>query len=201
METTKDWIDMGAWVGRHQAFAVIASKCSAAQAQCLRQVRESRVFEQLGMDWDEYCKTYAGISRAYADYLIRQHAEFGDAYFRLSAIARISPETYRDIAGQVDGDTIEVDGQKLALTSENAPRIRAAIQTLRTQLKQARAAAQAPAPGITELQGRLDALLHDISGMARRPLPAGDRAGLCGLVAYAVNKFTRLARSVESEDQ
>ncbi|MGO9261596.1 MAG: hypothetical protein ACLQU1_35625 [Bryobacteraceae bacterium] len=34
-ETTQappDWVGMGAWVERQQAFAVIASQCSAAQA-------------------------------------------------------------------------------------------------------------------------------------------------------------------------
>ena len=35
MHTPREWIDAGAWVGRQQAFAVIANKCSAAQALCL----------------------------------------------------------------------------------------------------------------------------------------------------------------------
>jgi len=79
-------------VGRQQAFAVIANKCSAAQALCLKQVRETRLYEKLDLTWDEFCKEYAGIGRAYADRLIQQHEEFGEAYFRLSEIARISPE-------------------------------------------------------------------------------------------------------------
>ena len=50
---------------------------------------------------------------------------------------------------------------------------------------------------ITQLLIRLDALLEEVSTMARRLLDAGERAGLQGLVAYAVDKWTRLARAVQ----
>jgi DNA-directed RNA polymerase specialized sigma54-like protein len=40
-------------------------------------------------------------------------------------------------------------------------------------------------------------LLEEVSMMSRRLLDPGDRAGLQGLVAYAVNKWTHLARSVQ----
>jgi hypothetical protein len=192
METPREWIDAGAWVGRQQAFAMIANGCSAAQALCLKQVRETRLFEKLELTWEEFCKEFAGISRAQADRLIQQHEEFGDAYFRLSEIARISPETYRQIASQVSDDGIEFDGGKLALIPENAPKIRAAVQTLRAQLKQVREAGQPASPGIAQLVIRLDALLEEVSTMSRRLLDAGDRAGLQGLAAYAVDKWTRV---------
>ena len=197
METPREWIDAGAWVGRQQAFAVIANKCSAAQALCLKQVRETRLYEKIESTWEEFCKEYAGIGRAYADRLIQQHEEFGEAYFRLSEIARISPETYRQISSQVSDEGLEIDGRKLALTPENAPQIRAAIQTLRAQLKQARDARQPTSPGITQLLIRMDALLEEVSMMSRRLLDASQRAGLQGLVAYAVNKWTHLARTVQ----
>jgi len=74
-------------------------------------------------------------SRTRADKVIRQLDEFGESYFRLTEIARISPETYRRIAGRVHGGIIEIDGRKLALTHENTFQIRAAIQTLRSKLR------------------------------------------------------------------
>ena len=198
METPREWIDAGAWVGRQQAFAVIANKCSAAQALCLKQVRETRLFEKLGLNWEEFCKEYAGISRENADRLIRQHEEFGDAYFRLSEIARISPETYRQIVGQVSDEGIEFDGGKLALTPENAPQIRAAIQTLRAQLKQARDASQPAVPSIIQLQMRLDALIEEISRRARRILDPNDRTALQELAVCAIHKLTDVSESLES---
>ncbi|MGA2770132.1 MAG: hypothetical protein ABSG26_04890 [Bryobacteraceae bacterium] len=197
METPREWIDAGAWVGRQQAFAMIANRCSAAQALCLKQVRETRLYEKLELTWEEFCKEYAGIGRAQADRLIQQHEEFGDAYFRLSEIARISPETYRQISSQVSDEGLEFDGGKLALIPENGPKIRAAIQTLRAQLKQARDADQPTSPGIIQLQIRLDALVEEVSMISRRLLDASERAGLQGLVAYAVNKWTKLARAVQ----
>ena len=132
-----------------------------------------------------------------ADKLIQQHEEFGDAYFRLSEIARISPETYRQIASQVSDEGLEFDGRKLALIPENSPKIRAAIQTLRAQLQQASDASQPTSPGITQLLIRMDALLEEVSTMGRRLLDPSERAGLQGLVAYAVNKWTHLARAVQ----
>ena len=198
METPREWIDAGAWVGRQQAFAVIANKCSAAQALCLKQVRETRLYEKLDLTWDEFCKEYAGIGRACADRLIQQHEEFGDAYFRLSEIARISPETYRQIAGQVSDESLEFDGGKLALIPENGPRIRAAIQTMRTQLKQARDASQPAVPGILQLHMRLDAVIEGISRMARRPLGPDHRAALQGMAAYAIHKLKEVSQSLKS---
>jgi hypothetical protein len=107
--TTPDWIDMGAWVGRQQAFAVIAKKCSAAQALSLKQMKGTRSYEKLGLSWDDFRQQHAGISRVYADRIIRRYEEFGEAYFRLSSLARISPEGYREIAGNVEGDCIEIE--------------------------------------------------------------------------------------------
>lgn len=136
MDTEKR-VDLGSWIGLQQAFAIVSGSCSAARAQCLRQVRDSKMLDDLGLTWDEFCKDYAGVSR--------QHAEFGDAYFRLSEIARVSSRTYRQIAAHVDGETIDIDGEKLALTPANAVRIRAAIQSLRNRARPAAAAGRPPA--------------------------------------------------------
>jgi hypothetical protein len=46
----------------------------------------------------------------------------------------------RRIAGRVNGDTIEIDGETWAITSGNAPKIRAAAKTLRAQMSQTHAA-------------------------------------------------------------
>src|SRR5690348_16940175 len=148
--------DLGAWVGLQKAFAIITGSCSAARAQCLRQVRDSKMLDDLGLTWDQFCKDYAGISRRHADSLIRQHAEFGDAYFRLSEIARVSPRTYRQIAPAVNGGFIEIAGEKLALTPANAGRIRAAIHALSNRARPAVANPRPPV-NLIELQIRLDA--------------------------------------------
>ncbi|HUI54629.1 MAG TPA: hypothetical protein VLY04_06635 [Bryobacteraceae bacterium] len=133
--TTQEWFDTGTWVGRQQAFAVIASKCSAAQAVAIKQLRESRAHEKLGLTWDEFCPKHLGIMRECADRYIRQLEEFGASYFNLSQIARISPDSYRQIADKVQADSIEIEGENIPLTLGNAARIRAGVKRLRAQLR------------------------------------------------------------------
>src|SRR5581483_12298663 len=81
-------LDLGSWTGLQKAFAAVAGSCSAPRAQCLKQVRDSKMLDDLAFTWEEFCKDYAGISRPHADSLIRQYEQFGDSYFRLSEIAR-----------------------------------------------------------------------------------------------------------------
>ncbi|HUI80868.1 MAG TPA: hypothetical protein VLY24_23240 [Bryobacteraceae bacterium] len=35
--------DLGTWLGRKQAFGLMAGKCSAADAECLRNIREQKL--------------------------------------------------------------------------------------------------------------------------------------------------------------
>ena len=199
METFQEFIDVGAWLGSHQAFATIATQCTAVQAQCLRKARESGVFEKLGLTWDEFCKQYAGIGRSRADDLIRRHERFGDTFFRLSDLARVSPETFSQLsgAGHIQGDVLEFDGEKLALIPENAPRIRAAVQRLRAQLSQANAAPRSA--GIIALQAQLDNYVRVLDQLAAVHLDPDDLAALKGLANYAIDKFRALARTLDSK--
>jgi hypothetical protein len=193
--------DLGSWTGLQNAFAAVAGSCSAARAQCLKQVRDSGILDDLGLTWEEFCTEHAGISRGRADHLIHQYDQFGDPYFRLSEIARVSSQTFQQIAHHVVSDNgagaLEIEGQKLALVPENAAKIRAAIQSLRNQVRHPPAPAR-PAAGVVELQIRVDALAADITRAIAKLIPDlpndGERAALRGLSVYAVNKFRNLAR-------
>src|ERR1035441_8383384 len=123
MDTAKDFMESGAWVGRQPGFAVIASKCSAAQAHALKEIKESRAFEQLGLTWQEFCLQYAGLCRERADALIRQFDEFGEAYFRLSQLAPTPPETYPKGPPKGGPDPVSIDGKKFEMPLPNAGRI------------------------------------------------------------------------------
>ena len=199
MDTEKQ-VDLGSWTGLQQAFAVVSGSCSAARAQCLKHVRDSKMLDDLGLTWDEFCKEYAGISRQHADHLILQYAKFGDGYFRLSEIARVSDRTYRQIAPHVDGEAIEIDGEKLALTPANAGRIRAAIQALRNRARPSTAAARPPAD-LIELQLRVDALAADIGKSIQALNSLESRNPHRGLITYAMNKLRTLARHLEAEPE
>jgi hypothetical protein len=186
-------VETGTWIGRIQAFSLIGSRCSAAQAECLRHMRQEGVHKLLGLTWEEFRPQHLQMSRASADGLIRQLEEFGTEYFRLSEIMRLSPEGYREIAGAVHDNAIEIDGELVAITVENAPRIRAAVQAMRAQLNKS----SRPQSDITALKTRMDAWVEEVSVIPRRPADIGAQSAARGLVAYAMNKLTRLASAFQ----
>ena len=189
--------ELGAWIGRGQAFSLVANHCSAAQAEGLSRIRKDGLYKALNLTWDEFCTEHAGASRAHVDDIIRRLEEFGAAYFRLSEIVRISPQSYRAIAAAVKAEVIELGGESIPITPENAPRIRQAIAALRAELRQAQASQARYSLGISQLKARLDACFEDMSALHRRPLDAGDRAALQGLLRYAFNGIKRLVRGSE----
>ena len=194
-ETTQpppNWLEMGAWVGRQQAFAVIAKKCSAAQALSLKQMKESCAYEKFGLSWEDFCQLHAGISRVHADRIIGQYEEFGEAYFRLSSLARISPENYREIAGLVVDNCIEIDGRQIAIIPENASIIRGFVRACR-----AKRAGPKASPPIPDLELRLHALLQDVKQHLRPNLPVSLVSYLKNTAYTAIREWDRIARRLE----
>jgi hypothetical protein len=192
---TDQLFDAAASVGRQQAFALIATKCTAAQAQCLRQLRDAAIHTQLGLTWERFCEQHAGISRRYADALIARLEEFGETYFKLSQLARISPERYREIAAHITEDTIEIDGQALAFTPENAVRIRSGIQRLKTRLRDFETS---PHHSIVEFHVRFDALIDDVSKCKGRALGHNELFAYRDFTSYAFKKWRSLSKAFEA---
>jgi hypothetical protein len=122
---------LGAWVGRKQAFAEVAGRCSAADAECMRQARESKHYRTLGMSWGEFCKQRMGMSRASADRIIGLLQEFGPQYFVLAQATGINAVEYRRISGAVRGQALLHAGEEIPIQVENAPRLAAAVTELR----------------------------------------------------------------------
>lgn len=133
-------VDLGTWIGRRQAFALVAGRCSAADAQCLRELRESRRYKLAGLTWEEACKQHAGICRSAADQIIRNLNEFGPDYFVIAQVTGMSAIEYRKISSCVANHALLCSGEEIPIAAENAPRLVAAVATLR------REAAAAPAP-------------------------------------------------------
>lgn len=133
---TEELLELGKWVGRQQALGLMAAKASAAQAQCLKRMKDGGEYKTLGLNWDQFCDKHVGVSRATADRIIANLEEFGAAYFNLASVTRISPTTYRLIAGAVDENNLELDGEKIAITKVNAARIAEAVASLRKTIEQ-----------------------------------------------------------------
>lgn len=133
VENENPHFDLAVRIGHGQAFGALANKCAQAQAECLRAVRDSESYKLLGLNWEQFCSQHAGLSRAAAENLIAKLTEFGEQYFRLSQLVRISADTYREIAPRIEGAEIEIGGEKVAIVPENAERIRKAVLQLRAK--------------------------------------------------------------------
>lgn len=133
-ETNTDNVfDLGTWLGRKQAFAAIAGRCSAAEAECLRNIRQKKLYQARNVTWQQFCTQYAGVSRSLADELIRRLEEFGPAYFHLAGVTKITPQTFRLIASAVSEEGVQCGDEEIPFTPENAARIAVAVEQLRAR--------------------------------------------------------------------
>jgi len=191
--------ELGTWLGRGQAFGLVANQTLAAQARCLRTIRETEAYKSVCATWEEFCLQYVGLPRRRVDELIEKLEEFGETYFRLSEIVRISPETYRQIAQKVVDGSIEIGGELVPIVPENAPRIRSAVARMRSELKQARHEADIHStPSISHLMARVDSIYEEMTRQAGRPLITDQqKAQLRGLTAYTTERMARVSKLVD----
>ena len=98
-----DIYQLGNVVGRKQALASITGRWSAADAECLRQIRDQKGYRALNLNWKQFCQQRVGASYMTVDKIIRRLEEFGPQYFELAQATGISEEEYRRIQSAVHG--------------------------------------------------------------------------------------------------
>ena len=206
-DNLEDVFNAGSWLGRKQAFSSMAGRCSAADAHCIRNLREEKAYKSFGMTWDEFCPKRMGMSRSMADRTIRLLEEFGESYFYLNGLTPISPEDYRLIAGAVSGEGVTLGDKLIPLAPQNAVELSAAVENLKGQ---ARLALPAPEPKSKEkpapVKRSKDRLwdatgkLQDVIGDLEKLLAGGpgqhDRATLMLVLGGCVSRLGRLDRSL-----
>ena len=196
-EQTPSQLDIGQVIGMQQAFGLIGAKCSAGQAELLRQIRDTGVHRFLNLSWDDFCPRYVGVSRQHVDATIRRLNEFGDVYFRLSAIVNVSPETFREMLPRISGGTIEIAGNVVPIEPENAPAIRAEVNRLRDELRSAKTslARHARIP-VDRAQTTLDNALCKLRNIGGRLSDQAERESLRTIIHAAVDQLSSLERSL-----
>jgi hypothetical protein len=123
-------MEIGTWVGRRQALAMVAGGCSAADAKCLRTLREQKKYRQLGMTWEQFCKERLGISRSTADYVIALDKELGSAYFTFAQVTGATPDQFRKLLPAISGHKLLHAGEEIPIDAEHAPRLAVAVADL-----------------------------------------------------------------------
>jgi hypothetical protein len=126
--------ELGTRLGREQACCVIAQRCTAAVAESLNDIKEKKLYLAVENTWEAFCSNRLGISRAFADKIIRQLRDLGPDYFKLNSFARITPAEYRRIAFAVTGDGLTHNGETIPLESDYAPKIVETVNALRSEM-------------------------------------------------------------------
>jgi hypothetical protein len=184
--------ELGLMLGSRKAFASVAGRCSAADAECLRRIRDERLYLRRAATWEEFCPDHLGLSRAHANRIIRNIEEFGPEYFEIAQLTRITPEQYRAIAPAIREKTIHIDGQAIALIPENSDRVAAAVTELRRTAAPAAATPASAQERIAGIQRRFGQLAADFDQLAASPLSSAEKSQARAVLSTAVLTLQRL---------
>lgn len=124
-------LNVGRWLGRHEALDMIARGCSGVDAACLKRVREEKLYQAVAPNWDQFCKKELHTTRKRIDAVIRRFEEFGPAYFDLSRLTRVTADEYRQIAPAVGAEGVRIGGETVAIAPENKDKLDAALAAVR----------------------------------------------------------------------
>jgi hypothetical protein len=182
-------MELGSLTGQHRALSLIANRCSAADAECLKTIRDSGAYKELDVTWEEYCVRYAGISRSYADSVIQCFEEYGDRYRRMAEIISMSPPTFRLIESSVTDEGLDFHGECIELVPRNRERIAEAVKTIRAEKR----AAKTAIVNSESLNRALEKLVTNVISIANRP---DRRAEVMVFVERASGRFEALAQGL-----
>jgi hypothetical protein len=119
------------WLGRREAFGMIAGRCSAADVECLRQIRESKRYLDMSRNWDDFCRVHLNSSRHRIDNAIRQLEDHGPQFFHATEHLRLTEAEYCAIKDHVTETGLLLEGETLLWNQENGQRITEALGKLR----------------------------------------------------------------------
>ena len=148
-------LELGIKLGERRTLGLIAGRCSAAQAQCLKKMHDEKMHVRFNLTWDEFCEKRLKMNRRTVDRIIGWFNEFGRVYFDAASLTGIAPAEYRRIAKSFQSDGIHVDGQVIALIPDNNDRAIEAIARLQAEAQAAdRAKVSGALKQISELKTR-----------------------------------------------
>jgi hypothetical protein len=169
--------DLGTWLGMRRAFGMMAGRASAADAECLRRIRDDKLYTARAAKWEDFCEQYLGASRSQVNRMIHYLEEFGPEFFHLTELTRMSPDAYRAIAAQVKPEGLEFDGEMIPLLPQNAQRVTEAVTELRKRAESLKTPARAAEDPFTAMEQRLEDVIARIEALPPL-LDAGQKISL-----------------------
>ena len=184
------------WLGRRDAFSLMAGRCSSADVECIKRIRDSKLFLAVAKDWEEFCERELHMSRSNANRLISLREELGDAYFYITQVTRIPLREYRlAIAPHVSEAGLEHNGEVIPLVPENSTRVAAAVGTMRTAVPDEPAKSDPSAPDeVDTLVETVSAAIAKFRLMRRRTRQPDKRVSLA--VGVLWERFAALLQEV-----
>jgi len=184
-------VDLGRWMGRRDAFAMIAGGCSSADIESLRRIRDEKHYRAVARNWDEFCTVHLRVSRRKVERNIAYLEEFGPQYFLLKQITHITPNEYRAIAPHVSSEGLQTNNGVVALLPEKSADVAAAVAELLRENQKAPEEPSAPEPANPGAPGdpsfrpilhHCEAALRIFEAYNRNPVPP-DKLELTSLLA------------------
>jgi len=123
-------VQLGQWMGRREAFGLMAGRCSAADIEILCRIREEKLYASVNCTWDEFCARHLHVTRRTVDREIGHLREFGPAFFTIRQLTHVQVKDYHCIAPYVTEQGVNVDGKVVALLPENSAPLAAAVEEL-----------------------------------------------------------------------
>jgi hypothetical protein len=158
-------LDLGMVLGQNQAFGFLAGRCSAAQAEGIRRLRNDKLYKRVTEHWRDFCPRYLKMSGSQADAIIRLWEEFGPGYFEMAQLTRVSPETYRALEPAIENGVLNVNGEQIALTVENSRKVAAAVSEVRRSLPSKKQAPVAAPDRIARLDQLCTTIIDEFFGI------------------------------------
>ena len=123
-------------IGQFRAMGAVGAMTSALAAREIKRLKQEKAYKAFGLDWEQFCGKFLGISRPTADAQIKKLEEFGDVYFALADITRMNPSTFRAIEGAITDDgALEFGNEVVPIDAKNAGKVREIVEHFRDEIR------------------------------------------------------------------
>ena len=141
------------------------------------------------MPWNEFCVKHAGVDHKTANAEIARHEEFGDTYFNMAQLMPLQPSGYRLLLPHIEGNTLEHNGEKIAIEPDNAARLVDAVRELRGRTVQVKAK-----PPVEKLVDRLEESVAELTRAIEPGVREGERSLVVSSLVQSVSSLQSALR-------
>ena len=123
-------ITLAQWMGRREAFSLVAGRCSAADVEIIRRIRDDKLYVALDCTWEEFCVKHLRVSRRSVEREIGNLREYGPSFFTVRQLTHISVADYKKIAPHVQEQHVHMNGSLIPIDPHNSTELSNAIDEL-----------------------------------------------------------------------